>query len=116
MFAGCWVWAATFKVTPKFRILRAKVNLQFKRAEARLTDGGEGAGNWKETLETEYQQFLETVRSWQDLQRERVQRTRQSLQEKWDNAAWRTRMRELEYRLKMQRKRLRTMVAAIAAT
>ncbi len=106
--------ASNFKRTPKIQILRAKVKLQFERAQERLqqVDNGEVV-NFREALDREYQQFLDTAKAWQELQVQRVQKTRADLQERWNRTAVRTRMRELEYSLKMQRKRISVLVAAI---
>ncbi|MEM9531174.1 MAG: fatty acid desaturase [Pseudomonadota bacterium] len=103
--------AKNFKRTPKLQILRAKLNLQFERAKARAEQSS--SPKWKETLDREYQQFLETVRSLQELQAEWMQKTRESIQERWKNAEFRTRIKELEYRLKMQRVRIRQLAIAI---
>lgn len=100
-----------FKVTPQFRILRAKLNIQFERARARISE----SDGWKETLDREYQQFRETVVAWQALQRERVKQTRQSLKARWESAELRSRMQELEFSLKLQRKRLREIMSALPA-
>ena len=68
-------------------------------------------------LEREYQEFTESINQWTALQTERYGRKKEQLggvleekrlhlQQKWEHAALRTRLKELEYSLKMQRKRL----------
>ena len=68
---------------------------------------------WKENLEKEYQQFMKTMTDWKQLRAEWYEQKRQEfaekkqeLQDKWQHAAVRTRFMEMEYMLKMQRKRL----------
>ncbi|MEM1090068.1 MAG: fatty acid desaturase [Pseudomonadota bacterium] len=108
--------AKNFRRTPKIQILRAKVKLQFERAQARLSRIESGESSFRDTLDAEYEQFLATVKAWQELQVQRVQKKRADLQERWSKTAISTRMRELEYSLKMQRKRISHMVAAIPVT
>ena len=62
-------------------------------------------------FETEYAQFKETVNQWQQLQRERMQQSKQKLADAIDQNALTARYRELEIELKMQRKRM-TMLTA----
>ena len=68
-------------------------------------------------LEREYQLFTDSINRWKALQAERYDRRvsaiedalgerRAALQQRWEQAALRTQFRELEFSLKMQRKRL----------
>ncbi len=100
---------------PRFKILRARLNMEFKRARQRLAQGGNDRP-WKEMLETEYAEFLETVKKWQQLQMQRVQQGRQRVQAGGRELAKRldTRFRELEFALKMQRKRLALLTAQLS--
>jgi len=102
--------ATDLKRTPQFKILRARLNMEFKRAREHLSKGSEHP-RWKdllETLETEYAQFLATVKEWQSLQVERVQQGRQRLADRVDAS-----FRPLELTLKQQRKRLALLTAQI---
>lgn len=102
--------AKDLKRTPQFKILRARLNMDFKRARARLEAGAEHP-RWKEmleTLEAEYAQFLETVREWQTLQIQRVQAGKQLLADRVDAG-----FRELEMALKLQRKRVALLTSQI---
>ena len=65
-------------------------------------------------LEKEYEEFKVMIANWTELQGQRYQETRRSLQEKWDAASMRDRMKELEYALRMQQKRLKQLVAEFA--
>jgi stearoyl-CoA desaturase (delta-9 desaturase) len=88
----------------------------------------ESSASLRASLEREYQLFTDAINQWKALQAERYERKKaelggaleekrellgdaleakkQRLQRKWENAALRTKLRELEYGLKMQRKRL----------
>lgn len=104
--------ARDLKRTPRFKILRARLAMDFKRARERLEQGRD-AHAWRETLEHEYAQFMETVKRWQALQMERVQAGRDQLAERWEANALRRRYRELERSLKQQRRRVALLAAAI---
>jgi len=101
---------------PDFKIQRALLDTEFERARARLASA-EGSESLREMLEREYQEFTESINQWTALQAERYGRKKEQLggvlevkklhlQQKWDQAALRTRLKELEYSLKMQRKRI----------
>ena len=102
------------KRAPMFKVLRARLNMDFKRARQKLEDAEAGTG-WKEQLETEYAQFVETIREWQQLQMERMQQGKQRLAERIENetASLAARYRELERSLKMQRKRLALLTSQV---
>ncbi len=96
------------KRAPGFKVLRARLNMEFKRARQRLAEESVDR-SWRETLEQEYVEFLETVKEWQQLHVQRVQQGRAALVEMLD-----TRYRELEFALKMQRKRLALLTAQLS--
>jgi stearoyl-CoA desaturase (delta-9 desaturase) len=102
--------ADNLKRTPQFKILRARLAMDFKRARQRLEAEPENP-RWRElveTLEHEYAEFLSTVKQWQTLQVERVQLSRQKLADRLDAS-----YRELELSLKLQRKRLALLTAQL---
>ena len=97
---------------PAFKVLRARLNMDFKRARQRL-EQGEVNPRWREQLEKEYAQFVETIREWQQLQMERVQLHRRKLAERIESetASLTARYRELERSLKQQHRRLMLLTA-----
>lgn len=106
--------ARDLRRVPEYKIQRAIVAMQFKRAEQRLA-ASQHADNsdWRDLLEAEYQQFKETLNAlnelsqqWYDQKRQKLVEKKQVLEYKWQHAALHTRIRELEYALKMQQKRL----------
>ena len=108
--------ASNLSQTSAFKIQRAILDTQFQRARNRLSKATNSAP-LKELLEREYQLFSESVIKWKALQAERYEKKvaaledvleekKRGLQEKWHKAVLRNRLRELEYSLKMQRKRL----------
>lgn len=101
---------------PDFKIQRAILDTQFERARREL-DARSAPQRLRESLEREYQLFTESINQWKELQSERYEQRRNALegalsekraalQERWENAALRTKLRELEFSLKMQRKRI----------
>lgn len=102
------------KRAPQFKVLRAKLNMDFKVARQKLENASVSAG-WKEQLEGEYAQFMETVTQWQQLQMERMQQGRQKLAERFETetASLASRYRELELSLKMQHKRVAMLTAQV---
>ncbi len=102
------------KRTPQFKVLRARLNMDFKAARQKLEQSSVSA-NWRDLVETEYAQFMETIRQWQQLQKERMQQGRQMLAERIESeaASLTARYRELEVSLKMQHKRLALLTAQV---
>jgi stearoyl-CoA desaturase (delta-9 desaturase) len=103
------------KRAPPFKVLRARLNMEFKSARAKLEKVQVNPG-WREQLEQEYAQFVETVRQWQQLQMERVQLGRQKLAERIEaeTASLTARYRDLERSLKMQHKRVAMLVSQVS--
>lgn len=103
------------KRTPWFRIQRARLTTEF----ARLKQRAEGEGvqeNWRELFEREYQQFRETIGEWQAIQMRKVENGAEALRDRWHQTELRTSLKELEFRLKMQHKRLRALTSIIPET
>ncbi len=102
------------KRAPAFKVLRARLNMEFKAARRKLEQEGVSA-RWKEQFEKEYAQFVDTIREWQQLQMERVQAGKQRLAERFESeaASFATRYRELEVSLKMQHKRLALLTSQV---
>ena len=103
-----------------FKIQRAILDTQFERARNQL-EVSHSPDSLRATLEREYQVFTESVNAWTALQTQRYEAKKAEiggalserklkLQEKWENAALRTKFKELEYSLKMQRKRLNLLM------
>jgi stearoyl-CoA desaturase (delta-9 desaturase) len=123
--------ASDLKRVPDFKIQRAILDTQFERARRKMEEA-QSSETLRASLEREYQLFTESVNQWTALQAERYERKkaelsealgerkgqlgdalvqrRQRLQQQWENAAPRTKFKELEYSLKMQRKRLGLLV------
>ena len=120
---GCCAWlglARNLNRVPSFKIQRALLSMQLTRASNQL-EASTATEHLRELLEREYQLFSESLTRWTALQAERYERTvgelegvlaqkKAVLSVKWQRAALRTRLRELEYSLKMQRKRVELLM------
>lgn len=118
--------ASRLQRVPDFRIQRAILDTQFARAR-RALEAQEASEGLRSVLEREYQLFTESVNQWKALQAKRYDRKkselgdalearRQQLLDRWEHAALRTRLQELEYSLKMQRKRLGLLLQQVQLT
>jgi stearoyl-CoA desaturase (delta-9 desaturase) len=122
---------------PDFKIQRAVLTMQFKKAEQALRrSNGADAKQFGAFLEQEYLQFCEHLNDWNavsqrwvETKRHAINAQKEALQENfadrkeqlqlnlhnaWEHATLRTRLKELEYALKMQRKRLQMLSVQMA--
>jgi len=108
---------------PDFRVQRAILDTQFRRARDEL-EQNDSSETLRATLEREYQLFTESINQWKTLQAGRYERKvaeledalevrRLRLHQSWESAALRTRLKTLEYSLKMQRKRLTLLIEQV---
>ncbi len=115
--------ASNLNRIPDFKIQRALLDTQFQRARNRM-EQAHSSESLRASLEREYQLFTESINQWTTLQAERYERKKeqlgdalearkQRLQNKWETAALRTKLKELEYSLKMQRKRLALLMQQV---
>jgi len=102
------------KRAPAFKVLRARLNMEFKVAREKLEQEGVSP-RWRKQLEAEYAQYVEIIKEWQQLQIDRVQAGRQKLAERFETetASFGMRYRELEMSLKMQHKRLALLTSQV---
>jgi len=112
--------ASNLTRVPDFKIQRAILDTQFRAARHKLEETPISE-SLRATLEREYQLFTSFINQWSALQSERygrrkeqlgdaLEERKQRLQQRWESAALRTRLKELEYSLKMQRKRLELLM------
>ena len=125
MIAGCQRLglANNLNRVSDFKIQRAILDTAFIRARRKL-EQAQDSESLRASLEREYQLFTESINQWTALQAERYERTkeqlsgalverRQHLQQKWEHAALKTKLKTLEYALKMQRKRLSLLMEQV---
>jgi stearoyl-CoA desaturase (Delta-9 desaturase) len=123
MISACnWLGlAADLKRVPNFKIQRARVAMQLKRAQLKL-DSNANAEPLRESLERELQLFADSLNRWKQLQSDRYERKvgelenaleekKREIQEVWEQAQFRSCLKELEYSLKLQHKRINFLMA-----
>ena len=101
--------------TPAFKIQRARLQMDLLRL-SKLAEERAVQETWREAIEREYQRFRDTVNQWQEVQARKVQAGKEAMSDRWLRTELRTSLKELEYRLKMQRRRLRALTAALSPT
>lgn len=112
--------ASDLNRVPDFKIQKALLDMQFKRAQHHLA-AASNAEIWREHLEREYQNFLESLHEWNTLRQQWYEQKRlqfaektAELHQKWRQTTISSRLQELEYALKLQRKRLRYLTLQFA--
>jgi stearoyl-CoA desaturase (delta-9 desaturase) len=103
---------------PDVTIERARLAMQFKRAQAALELGGRRPhlpqiDSLRERVAQEYEAFQATLAEWGRLRDRWYGARRQQLLQRWEDASFRTHVREIVYRLRMQRRRLRLLTAQL---
>ena len=111
--------ADNLKTVPDLWIQRAQLSMQFKRMDAALekrrahgTD--EHIERLKARVAEEYAAFRKALEEWSKLRDQWVTDRKQRLLQRWEETSFRSRMREIEHSLRMQRRRLRVMTKAYA--
>lgn len=108
------------KRVPDVTIQRARLAMQFKRAEQALASPPRtlqlpDVEAIRARVAKEYETFQATLAEWSRLRDEWYASTRQHIAARWEEASFRTQVREIEYRLKMQRRRMRLLTAQLLA-
>jgi stearoyl-CoA desaturase (delta-9 desaturase) len=111
--------ASRLRRTPDVTIQRARLDMQFKRLQARLADPKYVPPRIDlERLRThvakEYESFVATVGEWRRLREEWAASTRQRLAQRWEETSFRAHSREILKRMRMQRRRLNRLQAQLA--
>ena len=111
--------ASDLKRVPDMWIQRAQLAMQFKRMERalerkRLHPQDEHFERLKTRVGEEAAAFRKALEEWARVRDEWVGNRKRRLLQKWEDVSFRSRLREIEYSLRMQRQRLRIMTKAYA--
>jgi stearoyl-CoA desaturase (delta-9 desaturase) len=115
-----WVGlASNLKRVPDLWIHRAQLNMQFKRMERALEQQKdrhphEHLERLKSHIAEEYNSFKRALEEWARVREEWVSDRKRRLLQRWEDASFRTRLREIEHRLRVQRRRLHLMAKSYA--
>jgi stearoyl-CoA desaturase (delta-9 desaturase) len=103
------------KRVPWFRIQRALLDNQFQRAERRLASlpGRAQLELLRARVAEEYDAFSKAVAEWAHLREQWLENTKRAMLERWEQSNLQSRLRELEYGLRLQYRRMRVLQAQL---
>jgi len=114
--ACSWVGlTSNLRTVPDFKIRRAMVKMQFKRAQEKLAKA-ENSEKWTELLEKEYEKYHAMLNEWKEVQAEKLDETRKQLKEKWEHNTIRQQYHDLEQQLHEQSQRIKALMAEYKAS
>jgi len=111
-----WFGLATnLKTVPWFRIQRAILETQFKRAERQLATQPDRARieQLRQRVAEEYSAFQAAIASWTQAREQWLDATKRAMVERWERSILQSRLTELEYALRLQRRRMRVLRAQL---
>jgi stearoyl-CoA desaturase (delta-9 desaturase) len=110
--------AKNLKRVPWFKIQRALVDAQFRRAERHLSahSGREQLEGLKRRVAEEYEVFTHAVTTWTQLREQWLVDAKRAMLERWERSILQARLQELEHGLSMQYQRVRKLGDQIAFT
>jgi stearoyl-CoA desaturase (delta-9 desaturase) len=110
-------WAgltSDLKRVPWFKIQRAKLDNQFRRAERQLArQTGAQIEALRKRITEEYETFLAAVTAWTQLREQWLQEKRRAMIGRWERSPLQSRLKELEYGLRLQSRRVRVLSAQL---
>ncbi len=107
-----WVGlAANLKSVPWFRIQRAMLETQFRRAEQQIERATQHAPieQLRQRVAEEYASFTAAVTAWTQLREQWLQATRRAMTQRWERSLLQSRLKELEHTLHLQIRRMRLL-------
>ncbi|WP_444895052.1 acyl-CoA desaturase [Microbulbifer sp. SSSA005] len=100
------------RVAPPIQIQKVKVEQLFKQAREKI-EKTKDKESWQEILESEARGFAKLLKNWKSLQFLRHGEKHGQPPSEWELTSIQTKIQELEYGLKMQGKRLKTLIEKI---
>ena len=111
-----WIGLArNLKQVPWFKIQRALLDRQFQRVENKLASHPARAqlGLIRARITDEYDTFLKAVAEWAHLREQWIGDTKRAVVERWEKSNLQARLRELEYGLQLQYRRMQVLQAQL---
>lgn len=109
------------KRTPQFQIQRALLAMQFKRAQEKLERIPKSAlahhpqiEHLRQKVAQEYESFLTAVGEWARVKEQWIEEKKRAVIEHWEHTTFQKRLKEIENRMKLQRRRMRVLHAQLA--
>ena len=112
--------ASRLKRTPAFQIQRALLAMQLSRAQQKLALLPDAhrrpthIDQLRSKIAQEYDALAAAVADWTRVKEQWLEEKKRAVIEHWEQASFQTRLREIEQRLKTQRRRLRILHAELA--
>lgn len=103
--------ARNLKRVPKFKIRRALLDTQFRRAERQLArhSGRAQIEQLRARVAEEYEAFCSAIAAWTHLREQRLLQTKRAMIDRWERSILQSRLRELEHGLYLQYRRMRVL-------
>ena len=107
--------ARNLKRTPWFKIQRARLDTQFRRAERQLAgrSGRAQIERLRMRIAEEYEAFRVAVADWTQLREQWLLETRRTMADRWERSILQSRLKEVEYGMQLQIRRMRLLRAQI---
>jgi len=107
------------KRTPAFQIQRALLTMEFSRAQEKLARLPVAAGQsqieqLRQRIAHEYESFLVAVSEWARVKEQWLEEKKRAVVEHWQHVNFQKRLKEIESRLRVQRRRMRVLHAQLA--
>ncbi|MFO0447073.1 MAG: fatty acid desaturase [Pseudomonadota bacterium] len=111
--------ARKLRVTPQIAIERARLDMQFKRARARLESGAVTRGRIelaqvRERIQKEYEAFTATLAEWSATREQWASAAKERVARRLEGVDLQAYAREIEARLRAQRKRVQALTLQLA--
>jgi stearoyl-CoA desaturase (Delta-9 desaturase) len=109
--------ARNLKTVPWFKIQRALLDTQFRRAEKQLAGHQPGHAHIEQLrrrVAEEYEAFCQAVTDWTRLREQWLAHTKRAMIERWERSPLQSQLKELEYGLQLQYRRMRRLRAQLA--
>ena len=108
--------ARNLKTVPWFKIQRALLDTQFRRAEKQLAGHQPGRAHIEQLrrrVAEEYEAFCQAVAAWTHLREQWLAQTKRAMIERWERSSLQAQLKELEYGLQLQYRRMRRLRAQL---
>jgi stearoyl-CoA desaturase (delta-9 desaturase) len=108
--------ARNLKRVPWFKIQRALLDTQFRRAQLQLAVSQPGRAHIEQLrrrVAEEYEAFCQAVADWTHLREQWLAQTKRAMIERWERSALQAQLKELEYGLQLQYRRMRRLRAQL---
>ncbi len=107
--------AKNLKRVPWFKIQRALLDTQFRRAQLELArqGGSPRLDELRRRVAEEYESFCHAVATWTDLREQSVAEAKRALVDRWEKSSMQSRLKVLEHGLQLQYRRMRLLGAQL---